>query len=208
MHFIEDYQRHFVVPHTVVPIVKTTSSRKKNKLLNDFDKLFFHFLLTMKYAIPFDYTKREERMIKYNMTQEMESFKFKNKDSIVNHFCYEDSIDLRCLSFLSTFYSINIIYSYGKVVMKMLHNDDMPIYLLNEHKEFVLMKSDKYNDVMNGDYFEIKDICKPLYSMSHYKVEELKDMVGKLDLYIDKTKVYKKKDYYEMIEHYLKSVLF
>ena len=210
MTYIEDYQPHFLYSHFSFPSHERKPKIKKNKLLNDFDKLFFNFLIIIKYQIPLIYNRHEEKNIKLNIAQNMESFKYKHKDAIINHLCYEEDIDLKVLDCLAAYFKINIIYYYGNVMLKMLHGEQENMFWLNEKKDIFTLKRDKYEDwiQMSSMYYEINDIYKPLYSVSHYKADELKIIAYKMNIMKESDKKILKKDYYEMIEKYIQTILF
>ena len=135
MTYIEDYQPYFLYSHFSFPSHERKRKIKKNKLLNDFDKLFFNFLIIIKYQIPLIYNRHEEKNIKLNIAQNMESFKYKHKDAIINHLCYEEDIDRKVLDCLAAYFKINIIYYYGNVMLKMLHGEQENMFWLNEKKD-------------------------------------------------------------------------
>lgn len=208
MPFVQDYQPHFTRSYFDITPKKKKTQYKKNKLSQEFDKLFFHFLVILKYDMPMIYNKHEETLIKYNIVQNMEQFKFKNKDNICNHICYEECINLRCLACLSSFFKVNIVFYYGNVMIQMIDNEEGPLYWINEKKEIVSLKRDKYEEWLQEDTYIIRDVSKPLFSMSHYKLDDLKELTKQLKLCIDDSNTWKKKDYYENIEEYLGRVLF
>ena len=89
----------------------------------------------------------------------------------------------------------------------MLHEMDNPFYWVNEHKEIVPLTEEKYNLFVDNGCHEIKDIYKPLYSQSKYKVDDLKNMVYEMGLFVHEEKMLKK-DYFELIEGYMNRILF
>lgn len=203
---VDHFRPHFMKQHYEFVIPKRKHKPIKNKLSSDFDKLFFHLLIILKYTIPLHYTKHEERQIKYIMSQSMESFKYKKKEDIIQNICYEDTITLKTLACLSTFHKLNLVYVYDNVYCKMLNGTiNTPIYIVNHDKEFFHIYPEKLETIYE-DKFEITDIQKPLYSVSHYKVPELQEILRILHLDQDVPK--KKQDSYELIKSYLEMVLF
>ena len=124
MTYIDEYQQHFICPHVIVQKKQINKKHKKNKLSQDFDKLFFHFLVIIKYDIPMIYNKHEEQIIKYSIAQKMENYKYKHKDALITHLCYEDCIDLRVLSLLASFFKVNLLFYHGNIMIKMIYNMD------------------------------------------------------------------------------------
>ena len=136
----------------------------------------------------------------------MESFKYKKKEDIIQNICYDDTITLNTLACLSKFHKLNLVYVYDRVYCKMLHGDiSTPTYMINHDKEFFHIHQEKLETIYD-DKFEIVDIQKPLYSVSHYKVHELQIM--RTILHLDNTVPKKKQQSYEDIKGYLEMVLF
>ena len=112
----------------------------------------------------------------------METFKYKKKEDIIQNICYDNTITLNTLACLSKFHKLNLVYAYDRVYCKMLNGTpNTPTYIINNDKEFFHVHHDKIETVYE-DKFEILDIQKPLYSVSHYKVPELQEMCIKLHL--------------------------
>lgn len=178
---------------------------RKKKLLNDFDKLFFNLLNLINYDIPLDYDKNLEKKIKYEISHKLENFKYRLKNNVIENICYEDNINLYSLSCLCSFYKLNIIYSNDYYYYKMIFNDESEIfYIVNNNKEFFNIKNEKLETFYDGKY-EIVDINKPIYSQTHYKVDELKEICNQLKLPISDDKKYKKLDYYQLIKSYFEN---
>jgi len=202
---IEDYRKHFMKNYYKFNKKKTKSITKKNKLSNDFDKLFFNFLIIYKYDIPMNFNKNEEKKIKYIFAQKLQDFKYKKKEEIVQNLCYDDNIDLRTIDCLSKFFNLNFIYTYGNIFINMINNDNTKIYIINHKKDIFYLSSEKLEYILKSLY-EIKDIHKPIYCESHYKLSDLKDIIKKID--IDNNNLILKKDYYKQLKNYINTILF
>ena len=199
---IEDINLYFLKRSFNIREKYNTKIVKKKKLLNDFDKLFFNFLNLIHYDLDILYNRNEEKKIKYEISHKLENIKFKKINDVIENLCYEDYISLYTLNCLSFYYNLNIIYSYDAFYYKMIYNENSDIYyILNNHKDFFNIKEEKINDFLDNKY-EIKDIYKPIYSLSHYKVYELEDMINCLKIPLDETIKYKKEMYYELIKAY------
>ncbi len=199
---IEDINLYFLKRSFNIREKYNTKIVKKKKLLNDFDKLFFNFLNLIHYDLNILYNRNEEKKIKYEISHKLENVKFKKINDVIENLCYEDDICLYTLNCLSFYYKLNIIYSYDAFYYKMVYNENSDIYyILNNHKDFFNIKLDKLDDFFK-DKYEIKDIHKPIYSLSHYKVYELEDIINRLKIPLDETIKYKKEMYYELIKAY------
>lgn len=177
---------------------------KKNNLSYDFDKLFFNFLIIIKYNIPFNYNKHIEKNIKYEIAHDMEKFKFKLKNKIIENLCYEDNINLYTLFGLSTFFNKNLLFFKECIYFKMFTNHSNVFYLINENKDIFQIKEDKKNLILEENY-ELTDINKPIYSITHYKVYDLELICDKIKIKLNEK--YKKKELYEFIKNYLINII-
>ncbi len=82
----------------------------------------------------------------------------------------------------------------------MLHgNKEDKVYMVTKDKDIYPMKYDNESFFMNK--YEITNIYKPLYSLSHYKVDMLKSMIEILKLETNPKDT--KQIYYERIENHL-----
>jgi hypothetical protein len=201
---VEEYHQHFMRPYFSLPEYRQKVFRKKNNLSIEFDKLFFYFLSLIKYPVPYVYTKHEETLIKYNICEKLESFKYKHKKVAVHCLCFEKNIDLKTLDCLAKYYCLNLIYSNMKIYVSMEYGTTMVFYHIDSNMEYHLCKQSMI-DHIKENFYCIEDVHKPLYSLSHYKVEELKEIATKLNL--NGTETYKKKDYYDQIQFYLQNAL-
>ena len=199
---IEDINLYFLKRTFNIREKYNTKIVKKKKLLNDFDKLFFNFLNLIRHDLTILYNRNEEKKIKYEISHKLENVKFKKINHVIENLCYEDNMSLYALNCLSFYYKLNIIYSYDTFYYNMIYNENSDIYyILNNHKDFFNIKQDKLNDFLK-DKYEIKDIYKPIYSLSHYKIYELKDIINSLKIPLDEPIKYKKETYIELLNAY------
>ena len=181
---------------------------KKTKLNNNYDKLFFNFLLLVKIgSLTLDYNKNAEIKLKYEFAQKMENMKFKKLENVINNLCYEENINLKTLSALCCLFSKNMIYSSQNIfVVLNTANKEVKnefLYLVKQDLSIVCVKEEKIKHLQET-CFEIQNLDKTLYSMSHYKLDELKDIASTIGLNVDG----KKKDIYEKISQHLTNAIF
>lgn len=184
----------------------STKIKPKNKLSNEFDKLFFNFLVLCNYDIGYDYNAYHEKQMKLELAQKMDSFSFKGKEALLQQMCYGDHITLKILACLVAYFEKNMVYYCDKVIFQYICDEEKPIFLVNREKDIRVVGYDYITSLKTGAY-EIQNIQKPLYSMSHYKLEEMKQIADQMHLCMDSTCQYKKKDYYEAIDSFLKRIL-
>tara|TARA_Y100000389_G_scaffold113267_1_gene110396 strand:+ start:5525 stop:6145 length:621 start_codon:yes stop_codon:yes gene_type:complete len=188
----------------------STKIHKKIKPLlnlnNNFDKLFFNFLIVIKYPnIDINYNKNIEKMIKYNIAQNLEKLKFKQLNNVINNLCYEDNISLYTLSALCKYYKLNFFYINENITHNMFYNEEIDYYyLVNNNKDIKYTKKENFIK-MCKDLYNIENIQKPLNSVTYYKLNELEDIYNNLNL--ENNKNYKKKELYEYIKNYIDSLL-
>ena len=194
-------------------LCKSNNSLKVNKipkrqinLNNDFDKLFFNFLIIIKHSnIDINYNKNIEKTIKYNIAQNLENIKFKKLNNVINNLCYEDDINLYTLSALCKYYNLNFFYINKNIIYNMFYNDETEnYYLVNNNKDIKYTKKENFIK-MCKDLYNIENIQKPLNSVTYYKLNELEDIYNNLNL--ENNKNYKKKELYEYIKNYIDSLL-
>ena len=183
-------------------------NKNKNKIIlnNDFDKLFFNFLIIIKYpSLDINYNKNKEKVIKYKIAENLEKIKFKKMNDVINNICYEDNINLYTLSALCKYYKLNFFYINENITHTMFYNEDTEsYYLVNNSKDIKYVKKDNYLK-MCKDLYNIDNIQKPMNSITYYKLNELEAIYDKLN--IEKNKNYKKKDLYDHIKKYIDSLL-
>lgn len=180
---------------------------KREKLNNNYDKLFFNFLLVVRAEeLSLDYNKNVETKLKYEFAQKMENMKFKKLDSVINNLCYEENINLKTLSALCCLFS-KTMYYYSQSVFVELNkcetDDSEKIYLVKADSSIICIKKEKQAELKENS-FEIQSLDKIFYSMTHYKVDTLKEIGLLIGLNIDG----KKKDIYERISQHLSNAIF
>lgn len=201
---IEEFHPYFMKNVFSLSESRRKVSPKKNNLSIEFDKLFFYFLSLIKYPVPYVYTKHEEKLIKYHICEQLESFKYKQKKVVTHCLCFEDNINLKTLDCLAKFYKLNLVYSNMNIYVPMEYGTSEVCYHIDSNMEYHLCKQQTFEHIKENLYC-VKDIHKPLYSLSHYKLDELKEIAFRLNL--NNTTTHKKKDYYDQIEIYLQNAL-
>lgn len=181
---------------------------KKSKLNNNYDKLFFNFLLLVKMeSLTLDYNKNAEIKLKYEFAQKMENMKFKKLENVINNLCYEDNINLKTLSALCCLFSKNMVYCSQNIFIKLNATSEEGkneiLYLVKQDLSIVCVKEEKIKQLQET-CFEIQNLDKPFYSMTHYKLDELKEIASTIGLNVDG----KKKDIYEKISQHLANAIF
>ena len=181
--------------------------KKREKLNNNYDKLFFNFLLIVRAnTLTLDYNRNTEIKLKYEFAQKMENMKVKKIETVINNLCYEENINLKTLSALCFLFSKTMFYCSQNVFIMLNENkhcDNTKLYLVKNDSSIICVKEDKKKELQETS-FEIKNLDKIFYSMTHYKVENLKEIGTLLGLNIDG----KKKDIYEKISQHLTNTTF
>jgi len=185
---------------------KKFRKNKKTKLNNNYDKLFFNFLLIVKMdAVELDYNKNNEIELKYDFAQKIENIKIKKIENIINNLCYEDNINLKTLSALCSFFSKSMYYFSENIFVTLneLQEPNEQVYLVKNDLSIVYVKKEIIKELREKS-FEIQDLNKTFYSMSHYKLDELKDIACIIGIDSEG----KKKDIYEKITQHLSNAIF
>jgi hypothetical protein len=202
---IENYRHHFLSKKFDYEY-KVRGKSKKNNLSDDFDKLFFNFLIIIQYNIPFQYNKHIEKSIKYEISQKMENMKIKKKEDIINNLCFDNEISLFTLFSLAKLYNVNLIYHNHTIYHCSISKSDQRVYIVNSNKDIYYIKQEKLETILET-CVEISDLYKPYYSMSHYKLDNLIDIIDKLKIGLNSEVKYKKIDYYNLFIKHINKLL-
>ena len=180
-------------------------SKERN---NDYDKLFFNFLVMINYDFIYEYNRNSEQKIKIQTIEKVNSMniKYKTIEKVLDKMTYNKNISVDIFDLLSKAFNLNIILYddslYYCVINNQLSNKVFCIdYMYNLYEK----ENDNIEFIKEGKY-EIKNLQKPFYSMSHYKLDELKEIYKNMGL--EETGKMKKKDYYDEINKYFKNSIF
>ena len=81
---------------------------------------------------------------------------------------------------------------------------NMHYYIVNQNSDIYSCKYEKIEYIQNN-FYEIKNIQKPINSLSYYKVDDIKQMLTMLNInYEEKMK---KSELYEMMSKYINSCI-
>ena len=182
--------------------LKKSFKIKKKRQHSSYDKLFFNFLNIIRHGdLDIYYDKHKEKNIKFCITQKLEDVKLLKKDEISEILCYHDNINLFVLNALSDYFCVNIIYVHENIYFKMYYNNhSQQVFILNSTKEFKQIQYDKIESLIENKY-EIKNIYKPMNSLTYYRLDELKIIYEKING--ETSDKLKKKDYYDFIKEYI-----
>ena len=197
---LNEYYLHFLSGRNKNMFEKFKSEKTK-KLNNNYDKLFFNFLaIVSPDKLNYKYNNCVENQIKYEISQKISEIKFKQVDKVINNLCYEEKINLYSLSCLSFFYNLNMIYNKNNIycILNNSINNNSLYLLVNGNSDIYYINEDKLDKIKNSCY-EIKNLLKPIYSITNYKINELKEIIAEMKIELDEDKKYKKKELYDKI---------
>lgn len=202
LHFVKGNKRE----NENFSIRNNRKNKKKTKLNNNYDKLFFNFLVIVKMdELSLDYSKKTEIKLKYEIAQQMENMKFKKMENVINNLCYDDTITLNTLSALCCFFSKPMFYFSQNVFLALNdeeYNNEMA-YLVKRNLSIVYVKKETIKELQTKS-FEIHNVNKSFYSMAHYKLDELKDIASTIGIIPEG----KKKVIYDKISQHLSNAIF
>lgn len=189
---------------------KRRSTVKSEKLNNNFDKLFFNFLIITAPELLYDgYDLTKGRKLKYEMSHKMENMKFKKIDTVTTNLCYDEKITLHTLGALFCLFNKRLVFHNDNVFCCLNEStnelSDL-CYVVTSNKEIYMTNKEKVN-IMKNNSFVISEITKPLYSLTHYKISDLKDIIEQLNIELEDKK-YIKKELYEIITKYVHNSLY
>ena len=180
-------------------------SKERN---NNYDKLFFNFLVMINYDFTYDYNRSIEQKIKINIIENVNkmNIKYKSFDKMIDKMTYNENISVDIFDLLSKAYNLNII----------LYDDNIYYCIINNHSSSKIYCIDYMFNLYEKEYeniefikegkYEIKNLQKPFYSMSHYKLDELKEIYNIMGM--EEHMKMKKKEYYDEINKYIKNSIF
>lgn len=206
---LNDYCRHMMNPRfdIIDHMAIKKSNVSKEKLVKNIDILFFNFLNILKHKSIYEfYDEHLEKSLKLEFVQKYENVKYKQKDAILQHIAYDKEINLEDIAFLSYCCEINMCYIYNDVFLLLNDcNNNKPFYVVKKNKNIQIYSREKVNAFKEGNNYIIDSPRKIMYSASHYKVEDLKNICSELKITYNITKT--KKENYDLIYFYLSSII-
>lgn len=209
------------------PVIKKTSTiiKKTIKKSNMFDNFFipndkYHDSLFWCWIIFYEgmssYSFSENYIYKIKNEQKislietlrkkqdiLKKYRIKLSD-VENNILYEEKLSLLSFKTLLIINNFNFVYITDKLFYESIDfYGNKTCYILKKNDRFgVWLSNDKINlEKVKSKRLIIDNLKKPLYSITYYKVQELKDMCLKINIDIMKTptKCKTKKELYQLI---------
>ena len=177
---IRDYSNLFMKRTFDLPKYKRKKIKKKEE---PYDYLFYEIYRKINNLDYISFTTYNEKQVKTKMAEEINKLKIKRKDFIMDNLMYDFNIHLITLNAICMHYKINLIFVKGQIYVKMFHNEDSPIIVMDENFKFV-----DYSESIYDTHYEIINLEKPMNCMSYYKLDELIQIAIKLQLNYEKIK--------------------
>jgi hypothetical protein len=143
----------------------------------------------------------------------VKTYKFDTITNIEGNLANDDNLNLKTFLSLCAIENINVVYVSNKTYYESLMNDSEVIYIVRElqtqakyHKKygFELSTYETLSTIRNSLY-KLEVVDKPIRAASAYKLQELIDICGKLEIPITNKETGKNKsknDLYESILQY------
>ena len=177
---IREYSSFFMKRTFDIPKYKQKKLKKKEE---PYDYLFYEIYRKINNLDYISFTTYNEKQVKTKMAEEINKLKIKRKDFIMDNLMYDFNIHLITLNAICMHYKINLIFVKGQIYVKMFHNEDSPIIVMDENFKFV-----DYSESIYDTHYEIINLEKPMNCMSYYKLDELIQIAIKLQLNYEKIK--------------------
>ena len=177
---IREYSIFFMKRTFDLPKYKQKKIKKKEE---PYDYLFYEFYRKINNLDYISFNVYNEKQVKTKMAEEINKLKIKKKDFIMNNLMYDFNIHLITLNALCMHYKINLIFVKDQIYIKMFHNEDGPIIIMDNNFKFL-----DYTESIYDTHYEIINLEKPMKCMSYYKVDDLIEIAIKLHLNYDKIK--------------------
>ena len=177
---IKDYSNLFMKRTFDLPKYKRKKIKKKEE---PYDYLFYEIYRKINNLDYISFTTYNEKQVKTKMAEEINKLKIKKKDFIMDNLLYDFNIHLITLNAICMYYKINLIFVKDQIYIKMFHNEDSPILVMDNNFKFL-----DYTESIYNTHYEIINLEKPMNCMSYYKLDELIQIAIKLHLNHEKIK--------------------
>jgi hypothetical protein len=177
---IRDYSSLFMKRTFDLPKYKRKKIKKKEE---PYDYLFYEIYRKINNLDYISFTTYNEKQVKTKMAEEINKLKIKKKDFIMDNLLYDFNIHLITLNAICMYYKINLIFVKDQIYIKMFHNEDSPILVMDNNFKFL-----DYTETIYNTHYEIINLEKPMNCMSYYKLDELIQIAIKLHLNHEKIK--------------------
>ena len=107
--------------------------------------------------------------------------KIKQLDKIVNYMQSDQDVNIRVLDCVSIVYDINIFVYDSNIYYERKNNSSDMIFMIDDTFNIVEKRMD-VTESMKQSRYKLECVIKPLYSMSHYKVNDLHDIIQQLGI--------------------------
>jgi hypothetical protein len=141
-------------------------------------------------------------------------YKFDTITNLESNLANDDNLSLKTFLSLCAIENINVVYVSNKTYYEAMMNDSGVIYIVREiqspankyHKKYGFeLSTAPVLDVIRNTLYKLEVVDKPIRAASAYKLQDLIDMCGKLDIAITNKETGKNKsknDLYESIVQY------
>ena len=177
---IGDYSKFFMKRTFDLPKYKQKKLKKKEE---PYDYLFYEIYRKINNLDYISFNTYNEKQVKTKLAEEINKLKIKKKDFIMDNLMYDFNIHLITLNAICMYYKINLLFVKDQIYIKMFHNEDSPILVMDNNFKFL-----DYNESIYDTHYEIINLEKPMNCMSYYKLDELIQIAIKLQLNYEKIK--------------------
>ena len=177
---ISDYSKFFMKRSFELPKYKQKKIKKKEE---PYDYLFYEIYRKINNLDYISFNTYNEKQVKTKLAEEINKLKIKKKDFIIDNLLYDFNIHLITLNAICMYYKINLIFVKEQIYIKMLHNEDSPILVMDNNFKFL-----DYTECIYDTHYEIINLEKPMNCVSYYKLDELIQIAIKLHLNYEKIK--------------------
>lgn len=177
---ISDYSKFFMKRSFELPKYKQKKIKKKEE---PYDYLFYEIYRKINNLDYISFNTYNEKQVKTKLAEEINKLKIKKKDFIIDNLLYDFNIHLITLNAICVYYKINLIFIKEQIYIKMLHNEDSPILVMDNNFNFL-----DYTESIYDTHYEIINLEKPMNCVSYYKLDELIQIAIKLHLNYEKIK--------------------
>ena len=138
----------------------------------------------INYDFKYEYNRSIEQKIKINVIEKLTemNIKYKSIEKVIDKMTYSENISVDIFDLLSKAFNLNIILYDDSLYYCVINNQSSnKIYCIDYMFNLYEKEYENIEFIKEGKY-EIKNLQKPFYSMSHYKLDELKEIYKNMGL--------------------------
>jgi hypothetical protein len=199
-----EYINTFIISPIIKPIIQKFTKQIKTTNTNK-DALFWCVYNIIYPNNIINNYFLEEKNIKFKWMEAimLDTKLYKKFINIQPFLISHNKINIETLDAICHLFNLTVIVIVDNTYIYLNPNDKNQIIFIKIKESASIVNDETYDYIINN-YLHIENYHKILYSMSRYKIVELKEMAMKINIKLDPS--WKKKDIYESLKNKLKLI--